>query len=435
MLKSYFMMDLAVLYVNNLKVLWITNIIFPEPSKALGLPVPVGGGWMYGLAEQLKANKEITLAVATVYEGNDVKCIDLNGIIYYLLPCKITLKYPKKLELLWQEICSSFMPDLVHIHGTEYQHGLACMRVCNTPKYVVSMQGLVSVCARYYYAGLTITDILKNITVRDILRIDTLFHAKIKFTKRGVYEQEYIKKAQHVIGRTAWDHAHAKIINKSVAYHYCNETLRNGFYHAPKWEYNKKRDHTIFLSQTSYPLKGLHQVLNAIALLVSEFPDIKLRVAGHSIINNNTFVNRLKISGYGSYIIKLITTLNLEDRIVFTGLLSEEDMIKEYLNAHLFICPSSIENSPNSLAEAQMLGVPIIASYVGGIPDMIIHGETGLLYRFEEVEMLAENIRKVFYDDELSQQLSEKGITVAEYRHNIAVNCDRTISIYKSIIA
>ena len=80
----------------------------------------------------------------------------------------------------------------------------------------------------------------------------------------------------------------------------------------------------------------------------------------------------------------------------FTGSLREDQMIAEYLNAHLFICPSSIENSPNSLGEAQLLGVPVIASYVGGVPDMVTHGETGLLYRFEEVEMLAEGIRNLF---------------------------------------
>ena len=48
------------------------------------------------------------------------------------------------------------------------------------------------------------------------------------------------------------------------------------------------------------------------------------------------------------------------------------------------------------MGEAQLLGVPVIASYVGGVPDMVTHGETGLLYRFEEVEMLAEGIRNLF---------------------------------------
>ena len=54
--------------------------------------------------------------------------------------------------------------------------------------------------------------------------------------------------------------------------------------------------------------------------------------------------------------------------------------------------PSSIENSPNSLGEAQLLGVPCIASDVGGVTDMIPNKECGIIYRFEEVELLAKHI-------------------------------------------
>ncbi|ACF42866.1 glycosyltransferase family 4 protein [Pelodictyon phaeoclathratiforme] len=417
-----------------MRILWITNTLFPEPSIALSLPVPVVGGWMYGLAENLVAKKDISLAVATVYNDDGLKRMDLNGIVYYMLPSKKQNSYQKSLEPLWKDIVSSFMPDLVHIHGTEYQHALACMRSCPNAQYLVSMQGLVSVYARYYYADLNAIDIIMNISIRDILRLDTIFHGKNNFINRGIYEKEYINRTKHVIGRTTWDLAHTKAINTTVNYHHCNEILRKSFYEAPKWSCKKKNDYTIFLSQASYPIKGLHQVLKAIALLIKEFPQIRLRVAGHSIINRGTLINRLKIDGYGSYIRQLINTLKLYDRIVFTGPLVEEEMIREYLHAHLFICPSSIENSPNSLGEAQILGVPTIGSYVGGIPDMITHGETGLLYRFEEVEILAENIRRVFTDHKFSQRISQQEIIEAEKRHSRTANCDETINIYENII-
>ena len=58
----------------------------------------------------------------------------------------------------------------------------------------------------------------------------------------------------------------------------------------------------------------------------------------------------------------------LEDKVSFLGPLNAEQMKAEYLRSNVFLCPSSIENSPNSLGEAQMLGVPCVASYVGGIP-------------------------------------------------------------------
>lgn len=416
-----------------MRTLWISNTIFPAPSTALGLPAPVVGGWMYGLAGQLVANSEIKLAVATVYSGNELKILDLDNIRYYLLPCHVSSAYQKQLEPLWQKICTEFSPDVVHIHGTEYLHGLACMRACPTLNYVVSIQGLVGIYARYYYAGLTAGDILKNITFRDVLRLDSIFHGKRAFVKRGIFEEEYIKRTQHVVGRTAWDYAHAKAINSAVIYHFCNETLRAGFYSAAQWDCSNKKELSIFLSQAAYPIKGLHLVLQAVALLTSDFPAIKIRIAGHSIIDSRSLVSRLKINGYGSYIIKLIKRLGLEGSVEFTGPLTEEQMIEEYQKSYLFICPSSIENSPNSVGEAQILGVPTIGAFVGGVPDMIVHGETGLLYRFEEVEMLSDNIRRVFIDKKLAQRLSIQGVVAAKQRHNQAINRDRTVDIYKCI--
>lgn len=413
-----------------MRVLWITNTIFPSPSKALGLPVPVVGGWMYGLAKLLVGSRQIKLAVATIYQGSELKTFDLDDICYYLLPCRVSIGYQKHLEPLWQKICTEFSPDVVHVHGTEYQHGLACMRVCRHLNYVVSIQGLVSIYARYYYAGFTPGDIFKSLTLRDVVRWDTIYHAKMKFAKRGIFEEEYIHRTKHVIGRTSWDYAHVKAINPAVTYLHCNETLRDGFYSAEKWDSSKKTDYSIFLSQAAYPLKGLHQALAAVALLNKDFPDIKVRVAGNNLIN----INRLKISGYGSYILKLIKRFGLLGRVEFTGVLTEEQMIAEYLNAHLFICPSSIENSPNSVGEAQILGVPTIASFVGGVPDMITHQETGLLYRFEEVEMLAENIKQVFTDNQLTQHLSAQGIMAAELRHNHSANLEQMNNIYRYIV-
>lgn len=418
-----------------MNILWITNTIFPDPSKALGLPMPVLGGWMYGLAEQLAATYKIQLSIATIYSGKELKTIDLNGIRYFLLPSRGTSNYQKHLEPIWRKICQELSPNVIHIHGTEFLHGLACMRSCPSYEYIISIQGLVGVCARYYYAGLTLSDIFKHVTLRDIVRFNTIANAKASFVRKGYFEAEYIMRTKHVIGRTSWDKIHTKTINPTIKYHFCNEILRKCFYSAVKWDESRVTKHSIFLSQASYPLKGLHQVLKAVAILKKSFPDIRLRVAGYSIINNSSLWDRVKISGYGSYISGLIKKLGLQDQLEFTGLLNEENMITEYQNAHLFICPSSIENSPNSIGEAQIIGVPVIASYVGGVPDMVTHGETGLLYRFEEVEMLAENIRRVFVDKSSSERISLQEIKVAEHRHNKEINSQQMIKVYTNILS
>ena len=310
---------------------------------------------------------------------------------------------------------------------------MGCMRKLPNLKYVVSIQGLVGVYERYYYAGISQNDFLKNITFRDIVKWNSVFGGRRNFKKRGIIEREYINRTQNVIGRTSWDYSHAKAINPKVNYHFCNETLRDGFYTADKWSFDKCVPHTIFLSQAGYPIKGLHQVLKALVILKEKYPNIKVRVGGHNIIKSATFSEKVRLSGYGKYIKKLIKTNSLENNIEFLGSIIEKEMIKEYLNSNVFICPSSIENSPNSVGEAQLLGVPVISSYVGGVADMVKDGETGFLYRFEEVEMLAILIDKVFSMQEEQLSILGKNATeVALKRHNPYTNTKRMIEIYKN---
>jgi glycosyltransferase involved in cell wall biosynthesis len=130
----------------------------------------------------------------------------------------------------------------------------------------------------------------------------------------------------------------------------------------------------------------------------------------------------------------MIKKLGLEKNIIFTGILSEEQMVGRFLKSNLFVCPSSIENSPNSVGEAQLLGVPCIGSFVGGMSDMITDEESGLIYRFEETEMLAEKVCRIFSDPSFAKKLSENGRIVAQLRHHKQVNATRLREIYSTIL-
>jgi glycosyltransferase involved in cell wall biosynthesis len=401
-----------------LKVLWITNTVFPEPSGVLGIAPPVTGGWMYGLAESLAGHPDISLAVATVYSGRVYREISTATCDYFLLPASKGSGYPLQNERHWRRICAEWRPDLVHIHGTEYPNGLSCMRAQPSIPYLVSLQGITSVCARYHFGGISCWTIARHLTFRDVVRRDSIFQSKRRREKNGIFEKECIQRANIVVGRTNWDRIHARSIDPNVEYRTCGECLRESFYDCEKWDIRAKSDYRIFMSQAHSPLKGLHQVLKALALLKSEFPELRLRIAGNNIVAADGFSQRIRRTGYGSYIATIIGQLGLENRVEFTGFLTEEEMLQEYRQAHVYLCPSAIENSPNSLAEAQMLGVPVIAARSGGIPDMVDNNSTGITYRFEEYEELAYHIRRVFRDDGLSLLLSKNAILAAEARHD-----------------
>jgi len=416
-----------------MKVFWIVNTFFPDICLAKKMPVTAIGGWMYASAELLAKEPNIELVVATVHPNFKLEKYKINNITYYLLPSKNVQKYNSKLETYWKEIFQIENPDVVHIHGTEFPHGLAAIKICAAHKFIISIQGLISVYARYYLGGIDKLDILTNQTIRDIIRGNLLKEQK-RFEKRGFLEREYIQKTSHVIGRTSWDYTHTKLINPTVKYHFCNEALRGQFYTAKKWDLQLKKNYRIFLSQAGYPIKGLHQVIKAISFLRKEFPDIEIMIGGVDILcKESSFIHRYRRSGYGKYIQQLSKKEKVFNQIQFLGMLSEEQMIVEYQKAHVFICPSSIENSPNSIGEAQIIGTPVISSYVGGVPDMVEHGLTGLLYRFEEVEMLAMHIKSIFENDEKALQLSKYGIAAAEKRHNMETILHDTLEAYHYI--
>lgn len=420
--------------MSKIKVFWVTNQIFPDISIHMGMEPSFGGGWMYGLANSIKNSSVIELHVATAYKIPKLVNEEINGINYYVLPTtKSLFKYNKKLEATWKTVINKVQPDVVHIHGTEYAHGLALINSCPDINYVVSIQGMLSVCKRYYHAGLSNYDIIKAITLRDILKRDTIFSAKRKFVARGKIELDYIKKVKHIIGRTDWDLAHTKAINPKATYHFCNEVLRENFYAGNKWAFKAAEKNTIFLSQAGYPIKGLHQVLSAVSLVKKQLPDIKIKIAGDNIVKSENLVDKIKRNGYANLIIQRIKKYDLSENVVFLGVLDEHEMKQAYLSSNVFICPSSIENSPNSLGEAQLLGVPSIASYVGGVPNMINHGISGLLYRFEEIEVLAHYILQVLNSEELCTKLSLNGIIEATKRHSQQHNVEQMVSIYKAV--
>lgn len=393
-----------------MKVLWVVNTVFPDLALRLGQPSPVFGGWMYGAAAMLAKCPSIELSVATVYPGEPLLAERIGDIDYHLLTSRRDLKQQ------WQAVIDRHKPDVIHVHGTEYPHGLELLRIAPEIPAIVSIQGLVSVCARYYLAGLSFFDIFRNITFRDVVRMDTLFQQQYRMTKRGEAEREYISRATTIMGRTEWDWAHVEALRPNAPYVHCDEMLRDAFYGDERWTYEDCKPHSIFVSQASYPIKGLHQLIKAAVIVKRHYPDIEIRVAGTDITSASSWRSRIRRGGYGKYLRRLIAETGMQDVVKFLGPLDSAQMKAEYLRCNVSVCPSAIENSSNSIAEAQILGVPVIASQVGGIDTMTESFTVGQTYRFDEYEVLASQIRSVFSRRE--SLCDQRGAMLANRRHD-----------------
>jgi len=395
------------------------------------------GGWLVNASARLADEKEIRLSIAFLKNDlNDVLVLKGDKITYYGFPTvSENVLSTKRRNVHLARVLEQAKPDIVHIFGTEYAHTLAMVSECNEQGItaVISIQGLISIYAQHYLTGLPIK-IQNRFTLRDLVKQDNLKQQQSKFVKRGQLEIEALQKVKHIIGRTTWDKACTYYINPDAKYHFCNETLRDEFYkHC--WDINSCEKHSIFISQGSYPIKGLHFILEAMPLILKQFPDARLYISGTSIIQSDTLKGRLKRSSYGKYIKDLISRYYLDSIVVFTGVLGEKQMCERYLQSHVFVCPSSIENSPNSLGEAMILGVPCVASGVGGVTDLLTHKEEGFVYQTDAPYMLAYYVGEIFANDELVLRLSSKAREHAIRTHDREVNNKTMISIYHDIIS
>lgn len=419
-----------------MKVLWLTNVPLPEASHLLRESSTPYGGWLVNTSKYLSDLDTVKLSVAfPTKKANRINVLEGDKITYYpFVPIKKVSDPSIKNHARFANILQEVSPDLVHIFGTEMPHTLAMVNACRKfgVKTVISIQGLVSVIEKHTYAGLP-QDAIHNKTFRNWVRHDHVSGLRKTFQVRGEAEREAIRKVGHVIGRTTWDRACVSQINDQAVYFHCNETLRESFYHET-WERERCEPHSIFLSQGQYSIKGLHFMLEAMPLILQRYPDAKLYIGGSDLTDRSGLKNKLFATHYGNYIQSLIDRYNLRQHISFTGTLNEQNMCQRYLKSHVFVCPSTIENSPNSLAEAMLLGVPSVASYVGGTSDMLADKKEGFLYQQDAPYMLAYYVCKIFEDDTLAKTLSAAARRRAKVTHSQELNLKQLVQIYKDIL-
>lgn len=420
-----------------MNILWLINIPLPEASQLMGENPSPFGGWLINASKDLANKEDVELSIA--FPSNKAnKFRELKGekINYYpFIPVKENDNKVIENNESFETLLNNLKPDIVHIYGTEIAHTLSMVNTCNkiNIKTVISVQGLVSIIEKHMYSNLPIYAIYGN-TFRNIIRKDNIRGLKKLFRNRGKNEIEAIKRTNHIIGRTTWDKACSNQINPQANYHFCNETLREEFY-KHQWDVNDCEKHSIFLSQGQYPIKGLHYMLEAIPLILKRFPKAKVYISGKDITKSDSIKDKLLMTYYGKYIKKMIKKLNLERNVVFTGQLDEKKMCQRYLKSHVFVCPSSIENSPNSLGEAMILGVPSVASYVGGIPDMLKDKEEGFLYQHDAPYMLAQYVCEIFENQDLALKFSKNARERALKTHDRDENTRRLIEIYNEIVS
>lgn len=421
-----------------MKILWVCNVIPSYVSKSIGIEKNTGAGWIDELGIAMDNDPDIEFALCANYQQSDMNIYKTawgHGSVFYgFRRAEVRNdKYDDTLDSLFQQILQEFSPDILHVFGTEYAHALSAVKAfANPQRTVVHIQGMISFIARHY-AEMIPMRVVKGWTFRDLVRHDNIWNQQKKFYARGEFEKETFQRVGFITGRTEWDRACASMLNPSVEYTHIQEMMRTPFYEG-QWSYAECQRYRIFMSQGGYPVKGLHIMLQALAILVKKFPETMLYIAGTDMRVADSLSGKIRRSSYTKYILRLIRQWELDRYVRFTGTLDAEAMKEQYLLANVFVSASVIENSPNSIGEAMLLGTPVVASDVGGVSSVLTHQKEGYLYPADEPYMLQHYISKVFESGNNAEEISENARMRAKEQYDREKIVSETVRLYQRMI-
>lgn len=415
-----------------MKILWIVNMVLPRLANHLGISGGLSGTWMYDASERLAKEEDVELAIACVH-GAEYKKIKLDDTIFYCLPGtgRDMMFYNKKFEGIWKNIYDDFKPDIVHLHGTEYTHGLAFMRACPNAKTVISLQGVINRIKDVDLTDLNFWQCLRYRTKREWLRFNGMWEMHLWHKQTAKTEREMLSKTDDIVCVDSWHRAQAKRLNPNANVHIIDYNLRKSFYDSEKWNIDKINRHQISTNPGGTPLKGLANLCRAIALVKDTYPDVKVLVPGMTERNGEL----APTSGYAKYLRNLIRKLGVKENIKFLGKQTEEEMLNNMITSHVQVVPSAIEGPSLVLREGMHLGVPTIASFRGGMADFVDDKVNGFLYDYNEVSYLAMRITDIFSDDELAKRLSKNAIEKTAIAHDREKNLKSYKDTYYKVLS
>ena len=365
-----------------MKVLWFANTPCEAAEYLMGDKIK-SGGWLYALCEQLKNQCNIQLHIAFFW-GEEKKAFIYKGVTYHpilregersklgryfnRIIGQFSSTNDKKEKIRCLRIVKDVAPDLIHIHGSEESFGLITYEETISTPIVLSIQGLLSAYEAKYYSGLSKHALRNGDSILRQIMCDGVNSRYRNFCRRAEREIEVFKSLQYVIGRTQWDERCAKALNPRIQYYSVNEILRAEFMHAQTQEYPLSSPLVILSTISSGVYKGLEVVYQTANILTNlQFP-FEWKIIGLSSGDDMVRIVERSCS-------LCAKTMHID----LLGTKSADEMVKIMQSSNLYVQVSHIENSPNSLCEAMVMGMPIIASFAGGTSSMLQDGTEGVL--------------------------------------------------------
>ncbi|HTR32126.1 MAG TPA: glycosyltransferase family 4 protein [Puia sp.] len=320
-----------------------------------------------------------------------------------------------------------FRPDIIHVHGTEFPFGLILREVKDIP-IVVSVQGNLTVYHEKYFAGLGLPGWWRG------WRTGYPFYkADYKIWRRRMeIEQEILGRAKFIFGRTDWDRRITAALAPHAEYFHIDEVIRPGFY-GLEWGSGERglgeavayRRAPVFFTTSSPSIyKGFETIIDTARILAGMGVAFEWLVAG---LKAEQPLVRLTMKDRK---VNDLATLNIR----LLGTLDEKDVADRLMQCDAYIQVSHIENSPNSVCEAMLAGVPVIASFAGGTGSLLKDGVQGVLVQDGDPYVLAGAMQEVISQPATYAAMAAEGRKAARRRHDPPVIVAAMFDRYREII-
>lgn len=388
-------------------------------------------GWQDSLENIIKEVPNVELYISFISpQGSNIKVID--GITYIPISLKFSFSEKIRKKVSWAidakktlteclKVVEMYQPDIIHVFGCEWPFGLIASKT-DIP-VVIHIQGSI---VPYYnalyppkYNGFTL---FRSAGLNLKKHIHNLLQS---YRNRSNMRMEKVvwKRVSNYMGRTDWDYALTQVMNPSAKYFHVEEALRNIFYDSnKKWAYKQEKRIKIISTGCSTYWKGVDVMLKTAYVLKCMGIDFEWNVAG-------------KMSKYLRKTVEKKEGMRFEDfNVKILGYIPAEKLVDLLIDSSMMVHTAYIENSPNSICEAQCLGVPIIATYVGGIPSLIHHGVDGELVQANDPWQIAYRIVSLSKDEKKLCFFSENARREALKRHSPANIRKQLMDCYQSII-
>ena len=418
-----------------MKVLWLSlnSSLFYDNEQS---------GWTGALENALKTYYQDSINLAVAFENsyeNRFKIVR-HGTTYYPLNHSAN----KLNQFLYLTVISGagkwkllkdatlraihdFQPDIIHCFGSEWPYGIIVKEV--PIPVVIHMQGFLNIYLSIGNSviGNSIIDNFKklwqNNTIIDILS-KIIYHKILSKPEISPerFEREIMKANHYFMGRTEWDKNIVKYFSPGSRYFHVPEAIRPIIYQARgQWKYHFNGKLQLLTITSGSVLKGAKVILQTAQILQDIVGlDFTWKVAGNQKLFP-IFEKQLGIR-HDQVGVELLGTIN------------QEQIVEELTASDFFIHPSIIDNSPNAICEAQLIGIPVIASNVGGVPQLIDDKKTGFLFPYNEPHTLAFLIGNLFRQKELLTQIAQNEVLVSQARHHPQHVADEVMRVYKTVL-